>query len=1283
MLNSKLLWIYLFVKVLHMKKPLFIIFLALFLTQVSYSQLNNFVLTVTHTDESCTGNASLSFNVTNTTPGSVIVYRIYRLPDVVNAIAVTSANTFGGLTAGSYRIVATQTLGNASGTQQQDVIITDTRTLITYQLTSTASNCDTGTINVNVLTGNPTSYEIITGPVIVAPQASNSFTGLPSGTYNIRVNDACGEGVVQTYTLLFSNPPNLTITNPSPECALTSCNSISVSYLVNANGTTTIRYPLTVEITVFPPGGGAPLIQNQVITSGDPNSLNLSNIIPFYYDQLYTYSIKVVDACGNIYTKNNIQINLRLMLAGEQTYSNCLKGIQLALCNFMPPYTVAFLSAPAGFNPSVYNGQHPGPFTTAGTNYISTPANQIPNGAYQIQVTDACNHTATTQVIVRDVEPLYTIVTLPASCDINTFIQIPRDISVGPFISTAIITSATAALPSPIPYDVTSQINSGVLFMQLPPGTYTIQGMDVCGHPYSYTFTMPPKDFTVNATPNNIIGCSANGLGSIRITSIGALLSSIIVTQAPAAFTQPLPYNASSIIPQGGSALVTILNLPAGTYTLDIIDSCDNHYTRVVTIVANISSAPLIFVDRKGCGDNLDSVSFVSQNGPLQTVIITAAPSSFPFPLPYDVSFNIASNGIFFMNSFPQGSYTFYTRDVCNQEQTPTYNLDGYHQGGNIQVNGNCGSFDLNMNFTDNTVAAQSTVFWLQKFNPITNQWTHPMTGAVYTAGSAPNAINSYALNNNAINYNIVATGTFRVLTYFNYFSNGSPVPSFCTQTVKTFDYDGGLQIVSAYSIPCVNGANQVFVIANGAPPLNYRITSMNGAPFVVNNGTSNSFANLSPGTYNFRVQDACGNIVNRLFDITTLQEPSISASNLCNGLNGVLSVQPFSFLNYEWWKDNDTTNILSTTNTLTFNPFANANAGVYHVRIYSTTLNSCVDRVLTYTIAPSTLPNAGLDGSKVICMDNTPINLFTLLNGSYDAGGTWVETSSSGMLIGSNWSPAGLPVGTYNFTYTVNGFCNTVDDAAVTVTINSAVDVPVISSSTSFCPGEDLEFSIQPITGATYQWTGPNNFTSSQQNPSITDATEVNAGTYTIKATIGNCESSASVAVVTNPVPEYTYETECQSGIFTVKIVPTQSSSFNPNSATYSWSGPNGFTSVSNPLVLTNQPIGIYNVVVTNDVGCSSPLDIEIVRTFCDFPNVITPDNDGNNDDFDLTNYDVDLLQIFSRWGRLVYEEHNYIKGWYGQNMHGGYLPDSTYYYFVRLKNGQEKHGWIFVGRG
>lgn len=1263
-----------------MKRLYFIIFLSFFLSQTAYSQLSNFVLNVTKTDESCTGNAALFFNATNTTPGSIMVYRIYKLPDVINTIAVVSVNTFGGLTSGTYRVVATQTLGASSGTQQQDITILDTRTNVTYEVTSAPINCDTGTINVNVLTGSPVSYEIISGPITVPPQPSNVFTNLTAGTYNIRVNDACGEGIVQTYTLTFSNPPNLTIQPPVTDCKLDSCNSISLSYLITASNPAAIRYPLVVEVTVFPPSGGTPIVQSQTIASGNAAALSVSNIIPFYYGQLYTYVIKVTDVCGNIYVRNGNRINLQLVAGAEQTYSNCIKGIRLGVCNFLPPYNVTFISAPAGFNPVTYNSTHPGPFTSEGTNYTSTPGNEIPNGTYVIQVTDACNKTVNCQVVVRDVEPLYSILIEPTTCDINTFLQIPADRDRGPFITTAVITSSTANLGSPIPYDVSSQISGGILIIQLPPGTYTVQGMDVCGHPYSYTVVMPPKAFIVNATPNNITGCSTNGLGGIRVTSAGSSLATVIITAAPAAFSQPLPYSATFLIPPTGTTSILIPNLPVGNYTLTVTDTCNNSYVKNVTIVANVSTSPLIFYDKKGCGENYDSIALESPNGALQTVIITAAPASFPFNLPYTVSFNIATNGIFYMNSFPQGSYTFYSKDVCNIERTSTYNLIGYHQVENIQILGNCGSFDLYMNFTDNT-AGQAPDYWLQKFNPVTNQWVHPLTDAVFPPGSIPNATNSYRLFGSVMNYNIAAVGSFRILTRFSYYANGVNTSATCVQTIKTFDYTGQLKIVSAYAIPCVNGGSQVFIFADGTAPLHYSITTKNSLPFLIDNGTSNSFNNLQPGTYNFRVQDICGNIVNRLFDINTLQEPEITPNNLCAGSSGQLSVQPFSFLNYSWWKDNDPGTILSTTNTLNFNPYTTANAGLYHVRIYSTTLNSCVDRVLHYTISPNSLPNAGLDGSKVICGTSASINLFTILNGTYTSGGSWQEMTTSGMLVGSNWLPAGLPPGTYTFKYTVLGFCNATDDAIVTITLNPAVDTPVITAGPLFCPGEDIEFSVQSIPNAVYQWTGPNNFSSSLQNPTITNATAANTGTYTVKAIVGQCEAIAAVLINDKPTPGYTYEKYCDAGIFKVEIIPAQGSVFDPNTATYVWSGPNNFTSTSNPLVITNQPIGNYNVVVTNNQGCSLPQTVNVVNTFCDFPNVITPNNDGFNDSFDLTNYDVLRFQVFSRWGRLVYERGNYTNQWYGQNMHGGLLPDSTYYYFVQLKNGQEKHGWVFVG--
>lgn len=1265
-----------------MKKLLFVIFLLLCISNTSYSQLSNFTLTVTKTDESCTGNGVLNFNVSNTQAGSTIIYRIYKLPDLVNTIAVLSANTFGGLTAGTYRVIATQTLGAASGTQQQDITILDTRVNLTYQVSSTAVNCNTGTINVNVLTGSPATYEILSGPVTVPPQTSNSFPNLPSGTYNIRVNDVCGEGVVQTFTLTFSNPPNLTVDTSAPECLLNSCNTITINYGVNANANTTIRYPLTVQISTFPPGGGTPTVQNVTIPSGDSANLDLTSIIPFYHGQLYTYNIRVTDACGNVYVRNGSQISLQLSLMASPTYVNCLKGIRLDLCNFVPPYNVTFLSAPPGFNPSAYNGSHPGPFSSASTGYVSTPTNTMPNGTYMVQVTDACGRAANAQVVVRDFEPLYAIIIDPTTCDPYNLIQIPQDISQGPYISSAIITASTANLGQPIPYNVTSLINGGVLLMQLPAGTYTIQGMDVCGHPYSYTFTMPPKSYSVELTPNNATGCSASAMGSIKVKTKGALIASIVITAAPSNYNHTLPYNVP--LPAVQNDTFTILSLPPGNYTLVITDTCNNVYNENVTVGSTVSQGPLSFFNQKGCGDNFGAIALLSPNGGLVTVRITAAPASFPFALPYDVSFNIyANNGYFYMNNFPEGSYTFYTKDACNFERTTTYNIVGYHPVDNIQLVGNCGSFDLDMNFTENTTG-QSPVYWLQKLDPVTNLWGHPITGVVYPTGSIPNLSNSYSLTNGVMNYNIAATGTFRILTRFSYYSNGTPAPSFCLRPIKTFDYNGNLEIVSAYAIPCVNGGSQVFIIANGIAPLHYRITTKDGAPFLVDNGTSNSFAGLQSGTYNFRVNDGCGNIVNRLFDIRTLQQPEITPSNLCEGSNGQLSVQPFSFLNYQWWKDNNTTTILSTTNVLSFNPYTAANAGVYHVRIYSTTTNSCVDRVLDYTLTPNASPNAGQNGSKELCGTLSSVDLFTILTGPYTMGGTWEEITSSGMLVGNHWLPdATVPLGTYIFKYTVNGFCGATDDATVTITLNGPPANPVINVNSPYCPGEDLAFSIQAIPNATYAWTGPNSFTSSVQNPTITDATTENSGTYTIKAIIDQCESQATVEVEAKPTPDYTYEEFCETGMYQVEIVPSQGSSFDPSNATYSWTGPNNFTSTNNPLILTAQPPGDYNVVVTANGGCSNPQLINITSTLCDIPNTITPGNDGHNDTFDLTGFDVDLLQIFSRWGRLVYEEANYVKGWYGQNMHGGFLPDSTYFYFLRTKNGEEKHGWIYVGRG
>ena len=79
-------------------------------------------------------------------------------------------------------------------------------------------------------------------------------------------------------------------------------------------------------------------------------------------------------------------------------------------------------------------------------------------------------------------------------------------------------------------------------------------------------------------------------------------------------------------------------------------------------------------------------------------------------------------------------------------------------------------------------------------------------------------------------------------------------------------------------------------------------------------------------------------------------------------------------------------------------------------------------------------------------------------------------------------------------------------------------------------------------------------------------------------------------------------------------------------------------------------------------------------------FPNVITPNGDGYNDEFIILNaeyYPENNLKIFNRWGRLVFERKGYINSWRGEEVSNG-----VYYYSFRSNNENNKKitGWVQV---
>ncbi|GEO07384.1 hypothetical protein AAE02nite_50480 [Adhaeribacter aerolatus] len=100
----------------------------------------------------------------------------------------------------------------------------------------------------------------------------------------------------------------------------------------------------------------------------------------------------------------------------------------------------------------------------------------------------------------------------------------------------------------------------------------------------------------------------------------------------------------------------------------------------------------------------------------------------------------------------------------------------------------------------------------------------------------------------------------------------------------------------------------------------------------------------------------------------------------------------------------------------------------------------------------------------------------------------------------------------------------------------------------------------------------------------------------------------------------------------------------------------------------------GVYTVKL-REGACNFILSFN-VKICLKVPNVITPNNDGFNDTFFIQGVDSKewKLELFNRWGQLIYRSNNYENDWTGTNS-----PDGVYYY--KLTHSADKRvltGWL-----
>lgn len=167
----------------------------------------------------------------------------------------------------------------------------------------------------------------------------------------------------------------------------------------------------------------------------------------------------------------------------------------------------------------------------------------------------------------------------------------------------------------------------------------------------------------------------------------------------------------------------------------------------------------------------------------------------------------------------------------------------------------------------------------------------------------------------------------------------------------------------------------------------------------------------------------------------------------------------------------------------------------------------------------------------------------------------------------------------------------NTATSASIRMTVNALPTTPVAGNNGPVCVGSTLQLTSN-ATG-TISWTGPNGFTSTQQNPEITNVSAAAAGTYYVTSNNGTCTSLAgSTVVAINAATSIT--TQPANATVTVGSSKTFNVVATGTGLSYQWklNGNNITNATGNSYTVSNVTLamsGVYSVVVTGD--CGSPV--------------------------------------------------------------------------------------------